>query len=135
MAAVAEAITSPPASAYVVEEMKDTAQLTIDTHKACPREQVMELLYEAAYGENTPMGSPTYGPLDKLDVGAVMDFRRAHFSAPNVVVSASGLSIEALKTMAELYLHALPAASSSHRALPLSPYVGGDMKVGAHAYS
>lgn len=131
VAAVAEAITSPPASAYVVEEMKDTAQLTIDAHKACPREQVMELLYEAAYGENTPMGSPTYGPLDKLDVGAVMDFRRAHFSAPNVVVSASGLSIEALKTMAELYLHALPAASSSHRALPMSPYVGGDMKVGA----
>ena len=33
--------------------------------------------------------------------------------------------------MAELYLHALPAASISSLPLPQSPYVGGDMKVRA----
>ena len=104
MAAVAEAISSPPTSAYVVEEMKDTAQIAIDAHKASPREQVMELLYEAAYGENTPMGSPTYGPLDKLDVAAVMAFRKAHFSAQNLVVSASGVSIDSLKVCPALRL-------------------------------
>lgn len=128
IAAVSEAISSPPAAAYVVEEMKETAELALETHKSSAKSQVMELLYEAAYGENTPMGSPTYAPLTDLSISNVMSFRKSNFTANNLIVSATGISIDSLKTMAELYLHSVPQSNVT-LPLPSSPYVGGDMKV------
>jgi len=130
VAAVCEVLTSPPTVGWVVEESKETADLVIAAHKACPESQVMELLHEAAYGENTPMGAPALSSPESLTAADVAAFRKANFSGSNVIVSATGLSIDALKTMAELYLHALPADGSKAR-LPgaAGGYVGGDMKV------
>ena len=129
LAAVSEAISSPPTAAYVIEDQKETAELAIAAHKSNPKSRVLELLYEAAYGENTPLGSPVFADdLSDLSVASTLGFRKSNFTASRLVVSATGLSIDTLKTMAELYLHALPAGSSALLA-PQSPYVGGDVKL------
>jgi predicted Zn-dependent peptidase len=129
IAAVSEVLTSAPTSAYVVDESKDVADLFVAAHKGCPKSQALELLYEAAYGENTPMGTPVYTSLADTAAASVSSFRKANFYAGNVVVSASGISIDSLRTMAELYLHGLPSDPPG-TLLPIkaSPYVGGDMK-------
>ena len=129
LAAVSEAISSPPTAAYVIEEQKETAELAIAAHKSNPKSRVLELLYEAAYGENTPLGSPVYADdLTDLSVASTLGFRKSNFTANRLVVSATGLSIDTLKTLAELYLHALPSGNSALLA-PQSPYVGGDVKL------
>jgi predicted Zn-dependent peptidase len=126
IAAVAEALTKPPSRSYVIEEMKPTAHTS---YPSTPQSQLLELIHEAAYGENTPLGSSFFSSnLDSLDVKDVYSFRKSVFTAGNVVVSASGIPHEALVQAIECYLHALPAGKP---ATPSSPYVGGDIKVKA----
>ena len=131
VAALAEVLTSAPGAAYVVEEAKETAELLRELQQASPKARVLELLAEAAFGENTALGSPVRPPTDSLTAADVAGYRKANFTAANVVVAASGVGIDTLKTWAELYLHGLPASTGSAPALPAasSPYVGGDFKV------
>jgi len=129
VAAVAEAIAFPPSDSYVVGESKAAAAVVYDHVAASPAQQVTELLHDAAFGENTPLGGSLYAAnLDKLDVDAVLAFRAAHFTAPRITVAASGgVSHDALKQMVECYLHSAPAGAASP--VPASPYQGGELKV------
>ncbi len=131
VAAVAEAIASPPSDSYVVGEMKASAGVTYAKVASTPELQLVELLHDAAFGEGTPLGASAYAStLDKLCQDEVMAYRQAHFTAPRITVAASGgLSHDSLKQMVECYLYSVPAGAAS--AVPASPYQGGDMKVRA----
>jgi len=134
VAAVGEVICSPPPSLHTIAETKDTCQIKIDAHKACGTSQLVDLLHEAAYGENTPLGSSMFGSsLDKLEVETILSFRKSNYLTSNLVVSASGIAHDTLKSLVECHLSALPSApsssSASSSALPASPYIGGDIKV------
>lgn len=130
--AVAGAITSPVDSNryYVLEEdAKEVAKIVADARDADPAAQVTDLLMEAAYGENTSLGKPEYAPsLKNLTAEEIMAFRAANFTAGNLVVSASGIPFDALKSMTECYFHSMPDGSRKP-ALSGSSYSGGDMKV------
>jgi len=127
-AAVSEAIVSAP-PAYVVDEAKSTAQISYDNLASSPEMQLMELLHEAAFGENTPLGSSFFATnLDRLTSGDVTAFRAKNFTSGQMVVTTTGgLSHDALKQLAEVHLHGLP--SSKPMTAAASPYVGGDMRV------
>ena len=129
---IAGAINSPIESNryYVLDEdAKETAKIVADAHGADAAAQVTDLLMEAAYGENTAMGKPEYAPsLPKLSAEEVMAFRAANFTSGNLIVSASGLPFNSLKSMTECYFHGMPE-SSGKPVLGGSSYTGGDMKV------
>ena len=129
---VACAISSPiqPNRYYVLEEdAKETAKIVTDARDADATAQLMDLLMEAAYGENTAMGKPEHASsLKNLSAEEVMAFRAANFTTGNLIVSASGLPFDTLKSLIECYFHGMPEGSGKP-ALGGSSYTGGDMKV------
>ena len=127
---VAEAITQPIGENkfYTLEETaKETEKIIMDSRSSDPQAQVEDLLLEAAYGENSSMGKPEYAVnLKHLCAGEVMDFRNTHFKTGNLVISASGLSHETLKSLVDCHFHNMPEGKATSNP---APYSGGDMKV------
>ncbi len=129
LSVVGDAITKPVGSGrlYTIEESKGTANVMIQEHQADPISQVKELLYEAAYGEATAMGSPVYSNnMSKVDVEDVMAFRSKNFVSNNVVISATGISFEEMKRYVDCHFFNM---TSGAQAAAGGAYVGGDMKV------
>jgi predicted Zn-dependent peptidase len=87
-----------------------------------------QLLHEAAYGENTPLGSPVYAPdFDKVCAAEVAAYRKANFTGSRLTVTAVGnVSHDSLKHMIEYWTHGLSSGSGSANN---SPYQGGDVRV------
>lgn len=84
-----------------------------------PPHQSLQLLYEAAYGEGSALGSSPYAlDLGSLDVKDVLAFRARNFVAPNITVIGNGLSAESLEKLASGITSGAAASSES-------PYVGG----------
>ena len=127
---IAEAIIKPVGENkfYVLEETaKDTEKVIMDARSSDPRAQVGDLLLEAAYGENTAMGKPEYAPnLKHLAAGEVMAFRDTHYKTGNLIVSASGVPHDTLKSLVDCYFYGMPEGKPTTTA---ATYSGGDMKV------
>ena len=89
----------------------------------------MQLLHEAAFGENTPLGSTLLSTsLDNVDENSVLSFRSENFKTGNFVISADGLSHDTLKEVVECQFHGL---STGRTSVAASPYIGGDIRVRA----
>lgn len=94
----------------------------------------LQLLHEAAYGEETPLGSPflpSKREFKALSAEAVLAFRARTYASSNLIVTASGISAANLKVLLESHLHGLPKGGEKAISLPPSPYMGGDVKVKA----
>jgi len=111
----------------------------------------VELLHEAAFGETSPLGSSKYAQnLDRLDTQHVLGYRATHFLADNIIVAASGISHDKLKSLVDKYVGDIKqcTASQTHTNVELqvspiptpkspticpldapSPYVGGIAKL------
>jgi hypothetical protein len=77
------------------------------------------MIFEAAYGEGTPMGGSAFAQnLNKLSVDEVLSFRARSFTAGNLVISADGVSLADLEKAAADFTGAASVASAS-------PYTGG----------
>lgn len=88
------------------------------------------MLHEAAFGENTPLGSPLYpANVQAVDPQKVISFRDSKFIAKNIVVTASGIPHDDLKQVVEFHLHGLPNVEVAK--LDDSPFVGGEIRVKA----
>jgi len=129
VAAVAEAISSPPPYEYVYSEAKEQAGITYDAFSSCAKSQLSDLIHEAAYGETSPMGQPWLASkIDNVDTSAVVGYRAANYKTGNLVVSATGIAHDKLKQYVECYFNSLPKGQGK---APAAPYVGGDIKVRA----
>jgi predicted Zn-dependent peptidase len=128
---VCEAIIHPPSSAFAILDLKDTAVLAYEAASE-PVSVARDLLHEAAFGDESPLGStflPSKREFDELSLENVLAYRAKTFVASNVVVTASGVSLATLKALLETHLHELPKGAG--KVVPASPYIGGDVKVKA----
>lgn len=127
VAAVAESILLPPPFKHLVNERKEIAQLAYDSLKTTPQLLLSELLHEAAYGEATPLGASLYAnDVNDITYENVLKYRSNNFVSGNLVVTSSGISHDALKSVIECHFNTIPNKTS---ALPSSPYLGGDIRV------
>lgn len=129
LAAVADHIANPVnhEKYYTVSENLDGAKITTTAHAANGDAQLDDLLHEAAYGENSPLGKPVNNASAlKADVCDIMAFRSRQFVAGNIVVTASGVSHENFKSAVN---GAFTSLSGTATAVDSSPYIGGDIKV------
>lgn len=127
--AVAEALSSPVGANkfYQIGESREVAKVDIAAHQADSSAQLDELLHEAAYGENSPMGAPVHAnDVTKLDVHEVMAYRARNFTAGNLIVSATGVSHDTIKSLTECHFNGMPTGASKAGD---TKYHGGDMKV------
>jgi mitochondrial-processing peptidase subunit alpha len=100
---------------------------------AQPQVLVSEQLYAAAYGKDTPLGRPEKCPENAVGTMTAETMRKyaaSLFSAPRMVLSAVGVEHDVAVSLAEKYLSAVPASTSSGSKggppRPRVPYVGGD---------
>ncbi len=127
--AVADHISNPVNhdKYYTVSENLSAAKVHLAAHTADGNAQLDDLLHEAAYGENSPLGKPIHNTSAlNADVCDLMAFRSRQYTAGNIVVTASGISHDHLKAAVEGAFAGHGGAAST----PVSsPYQGGDIKV------
>jgi predicted Zn-dependent peptidase len=132
ISAVADHITNPVNADkyYYVAENLEGAKLTAAAAAASGDAQLDDLLHEAAYGENSPLGrAVTNESAAKAEVCDIMAFRSRQFTAGNLTISASGLSHESLRSAVDDAFSGFSGAATSKEA---SPYTGGDLRVRAN---
>ncbi len=84
-------------------------------------------MYEAAYGELTPLGGSIYADkIEKVDEKEILKFAYKHFVTGNVVISASGIPHERLKDISEAMLAEFQTGDSTKIT---SPYIGGEVRI------
>jgi hypothetical protein len=91
-----------------------------------------QALYEAAYGENTPLGHSLYASGGHVSASSLSAYRARTFTAPALTVVGSGVAHAQLLSWASALTEALPKAGAPPAA-PASPYVGGESRVKASA--
>lgn len=134
-ALVADAVCNPVSAEkfYYIGDGRNTALAPKQKKFAsCGLSQLDDALHEAAFGAFAPLGNPAHsGNALTASVDKVMAFRARTFSPSNLVVSATGISQDALKTAVDTHFkfgagskNALPATP-----LPPSPFIGGDVKI------
>lgn len=115
---------SSSVSAFLFKETKTWAKKDYDNLTTSPTAMLNELIYEAAYGNASPLTNLYAENLDKVDTHAVVDFRNTHMLSGNVNLTAHGLSMEALKGVASTF--SLPDGNT---AAPSATYTGGEAKI------
>lgn len=129
VAGVMSVIASPPHATYVLEEAKESAELAYSAYSQDSQQQLLELLHEAAYGEESGLGSSRFASsVRRIDMEAVLEYRRHTFVSNNLVVTANGISNDKLKVLLSLHGDLL-INSSSTTTTASSPYVGGHVRV------
>jgi hypothetical protein len=124
--AIASAIVSSPSHAYIYDEIKPTAQIWYDALSKSPKLQLEELIHEAAFGDNTPLGQSFYAnSLDNIHGEDVLEFRSKQFLAGNITIAAKGISQDNLTKNISHFFRSLPEGSSE---LPKSTFVSGFAK-------
>ena len=84
-------------------------------------------MYEAAYGELTPLGGSVYSEnLSHLDEKEFSSFTASNFKSGNMVISSSGVSHDSVKQLAESVFNDIPTGVNSPMS---SKYQGGFAKV------
>ena len=128
VASVADFICNPVQADkyYYIKENLSQANLTTTAHAADGDAQLDDLLHEAAYGENSPLGRPNKATSSlRAEVCDLMAFRANTYTAGNLVVTGSGISHEVLRAAVDGTFH----LAEGKDAMPASAYTGGDIKV------
>lgn len=111
--AIASAIVSSPSHAYIYDEIKPTAQYWYDALAKSPKLQLEELIHEAAYGDNTPLGQSFYAHnLDSLHGEDVLEFRNKQFLAGNITIAAKGVAQDNLSKNISHFFRSIPEGST-----------------------
>ena len=128
VASVADFICNPVNADkyYYIKENHGQAKLSVDSHAADGDAQLDDLLHEAAYGENSPLGRPCKATSSlRAEVCDIMAFRAGAYTAGNLVITGSGISHETLRNAVDGTF----TLSEGKSAVPTSAYTGGDIKV------
>ena len=92
--------------------------------------QLTEALYEAAYGENTPLGHAFYNPGTGVTASSLAAYRSKTFGASSLTVVGAGIAHAQLLSLASALTESVPKSASA-AAAPSSAYVGGEARVKA----
>lgn len=125
---LADAVMNPKLADHEVAEVAAALKAEMTALAANPANLMMEAVHAVAYSGG--LGQPliaTPAALSRVDGDALAHFIAANYTAPNVVLAASGVAHEDLVAVAEPLLSQLPAGPSAG-ARP-SAYVGGDYRV------
>lgn len=119
ISSLGEAVFSPPKHSYIINERKPTAAHDYKLLEWCGQANLKEMIFEAAYGEGTPMGGSFFShSLNKLDAEDVLAYRSRNFTAGNLVIAADGVSLSELEKGAAGFV-------GSATSIADSPFVGG----------
>ncbi|WCJ39700.1 mitochondrial processing peptidase alpha subunit [Euphorbia peplus] len=92
-----------------------------------PQGLLLEAIHSAAY--SGALANPLLAPeasLNRLDGSILEEFVHEHFTAPRMVLAASGVDLDELVSVAEPLLSDLPGVQRAEE--PKSVYVGGDYR-------
>lgn len=126
---LSETIIYPLHRNFQLQEEKSRCEVDYSEFASSSINQLEELLHEAAYGENTPLGGSLYAnSIDDINAEESILFRNREFNTKNfLIVSNGGLSHDSLKSFVEVNFANFSSTSSS-QSTP-SNYIGGDIRV------
>jgi hypothetical protein len=115
---------------YYFGENLNAAKVGLNAYNADGSAQLEDLLHEAAYGENSPLGKPV---LNSACLNAatcdIMSYRGNTFAANNLVVTGTGISHDNLRALVDANFSSMKSGAKIIAAP--SPFVGGETKVRA----
>jgi len=129
MFAAFETALSPKITPYLVSDLQAAAAADMEAYATDARLQLSEALYEAAYGENTPLGHPLYCPGTGITSGSLAAYRAKTFGAGSITVVGAGVAHAQLLSWAAGLTKGLAAGSA--KAAPTSAYFGGEARLKA----
>eukprot|EP00286_Rhodomonas_abbreviata_P028184 CAMPEP_0181312168 /NCGR_PEP_ID=MMETSP1101-20121128/13543_1 /TAXON_ID=46948 /ORGANISM="Rhodomonas abbreviata, Strain Caron Lab Isolate" /LENGTH=390 /DNA_ID=CAMNT_0023418981 /DNA_START=121 /DNA_END=1293 /DNA_ORIENTATION=+ len=114
IAAVMQDVIAHAPEPYVYQENKAFTQVHYDKFAGNHSAQLHELVHEAAFGEESGLGSSMFAAnLNKLGMGAVEAYRAAHFVRSNLSVAASGMSQERLAEVVQRCAETIPEGAAA----------------------
>ena len=90
---LAELVGEPRFDPEMVERERQVVEEEIQSYEDNPEEKVQDLAAELLYGATHPLGRPILGTEETLgEIGArsLRRFHRAHYTRPNLIVTAAG---------------------------------------------
>jgi len=131
---LADAATRADWTDEEMNEARDVIRFQRDEALSQPQLLVSEHLYQAAYGEGTPLGRPekcTEERAEKVTRETLQQYTSKYFIAPRMVLSAVNVEHDAVVKAAERFLSHLPQVGKNGAPtgrLTPSLYVGGDVR-------
>ena len=131
---LADAATNANWTDDEMNEAKDVIRFQREEALSQPQLLVSEHLYQAAYGEGTPLGRPekcNEESAEKVTKETLLQYRSKYFVAPRMVLSAVNVEHDAVVKAAEKFLSHVPRVGAygvTNARAPPSPYVGGDVR-------
>ena len=124
---LADAVLNPKFQSWEVAEQVKKMESDIEKLADNPQTTLLEALHSVAYQGG--LGRPLIAPkevLGALNADVLAEFYAENFTAPRMVLAASGMDHDALLKLAEPLMAAAPAGPPPQD--PVSTYVGGDWR-------
>ncbi|XP_037406516.1 mitochondrial-processing peptidase subunit alpha-like [Triticum dicoccoides] len=122
-----DSVRNPAFLDWEVKEQLEEMKAEIAEFSANPQGLLLEALHSAGY--TGALAKPLVAPepaIHKLDSGVLKEFVAENYTAPRMVLAASGVEHDVLVSIAEPLLSDLPAVKRPEE--PKSVYVGGDYR-------
>ena len=126
---LADTVMNPRLADHEVADVASALKAEMTDLAANPANLMMEAVHAVAFDGG--LGQPlvaSAGALSRMDGDTLAHFLQQNYTAPRVVIAASGCAHEDLVAVAEPLLAQLPAGDASSATAP-SKYVGGDYRV------
>ena len=126
---LADTVMNPRLADHEVADVASALKAEMTDLAANPANLMMEAVHAVAFDGG--LGQPlvaSAGALSRMDGDTLAHFVQQNYTAPRVVLAASGCAHEDLVAVAEPLLAQLPAGDASASSAP-SKYVGGDYRV------
>ena len=126
---LADTVMNPRLADHEVADVASALKAEMTDLAANPANLMMEAVHAVAFDGG--LGQPlvaSAGALSRMDGDTLAHFLQQNYTAPRVVLAASGCAHEDLVAVAEPLLAQLPAGDASSATAP-SKYVGGDYRV------
>ncbi len=129
LVAAFETALSPKITPYIVSELQAAAGADLEAFAADAGLQLTEALYEAAYGEDTPLGHAFYSPASGVTASSLNAYRAKTFEASSFTVVGTGVPHAQLLSWASGLTEGLSGGAGAKA--PSSAYVGGEARLKA----
>lgn len=128
LASAFESALSPKITPHAVHELEESIiAYELQQVAADGKKQLIEAMYEAAYGEYTPLGH-TFFSKGHVDPATLLGFRTRTFVGSGLTVVGTGVAHAQLVSWASSLAEAVPKGSV---AAPASPFAAGEARVKA----
>ncbi|MCL7046487.1 hypothetical protein MKW94_000411 [Papaver nudicaule] len=125
-----DTVRNPVFMDWEVKEQLQKVEAEIAEMDSNPQNLLMEAIHSAGY--SGALANPLLAPksaISRLNSKILEEFVAENYTAPRMVLAASGVEHEELLSIAEPLLSDLPGGKTS--AKPKSQYIGGDIRISA----